>query len=259
MNHIEPIIHIKNLVKSYGNTRVLKDINLEVHSGQVIGYIGPNGAGKSTTVRLLCGLDGDFGGDISIKNMSIRDETLAVKKLIGYIPEVTEIYDVLTPVEYLHLIGQLHGLSIEQIDKKITRLLELFDLSSHKHNRMDTYSKGMRQKVLIISGLIHDPELIFMDEPMAGLDANSVLMVKELITMLAKEGKTIFYCSHLMDIVEKISDRIILIDNGNIIADGSFEALKAKYSGSLESIFATVTGETDQEQKAKYFIQAMKS
>lgn len=255
---MDTIISISDLRKSYGLKKVIKNLSLEIQSGQVIGYIGPNGAGKSTTVRLLCGLDSDYEGDIFVKGINVKEDPIAVKRLIGYIPEVSELYDTLTPVEYLHLVGQLQGMTIEQIDKRIDRLLILFELGGDRYNRLDTFSKGMRQKVLIISGLMHDPEIIFMDEPMAGLDANSVILVKEVISKLAEAGKTVFYCSHIMDVVEKISDRIILIDNGNIIADGSYASLKAEHSGSLESIFAKVTGDTDHESKANYFIQAMK-
>lgn len=252
------VIQIENLHKYYGQSHILKGINLNVDGGQIIGYIGPNGAGKSTTVKILCGLDGEFHGEIKVNGLDIRKNPIEIKKTIGYIPEVSEIYDVLTPMEYLKLIGKLQGLNEKIIKSRSEHLLEIFDLKNNLNDRMDSFSKGMRQKVLIISGLIHDPQIIFMDEPMAGLDANSVIMVKEIISILAEQGKTIFYCSHIMDVVEKISNRIILIVKGEVIADGSYQELKSKHSGSLESIFAKITGDTDHRNRALDFIKAMK-
>jgi len=251
---MNPIIQIKGLKKSYGKQQVLNHIDLEVEAGQIIGYIGPNGAGKSTTVRILIGLDGDFEGEVFLNGIDVRKDPLAIKRIVGYIPEVAEIYDVLTPMEYLELVGKLHGMSSTQIEERATSMLGHFGLVDHLDKRMDTFSKGMRQKVLIVSGLIHNPQIIFMDEPLTGLDANTVIMVKEIIAKLSEEGKTIFYSSHMMDIVEKVSHRIILINQGQIIADGSFEDLQKQSGESLEHVFAQLTGEKDHGNKADDFL-----
>jgi ABC-2 type transport system ATP-binding protein len=238
----EPVISIRNLFKSYGTKHVLKDINLEVYPGQVIGYIGPNGAGKSTTVKILCGLLTDYDGSVSIKGMDLKENTLEVKRIIGYVPELAELYDVLTPYEYLHFSGALYGMEESVCEERINRMMTAFGLQSNINQRMDSFSKGMRQKVLIASGLIHNPDIIILDEPLSGLDANSVIIVKELISRLARDGKTIFYCSHMMDVVEKVSDRIVLIDEGRIIANGSIEELRQQQGDkSLEQIFASMT------------------
>lgn len=237
-----PVISIKNLNKSYGTKQVLKDINLEVFPGQVIGYIGPNGAGKSTTVKILCGLLTDYEGTVTIKRHDVKQDTLEVKKIIGYIPELAELYDVLTPAEYLSFTGSLYGMNEELCQDRIQKMMQAFGLLPNINQRMDSFSKGMRQKVLIASGLLHNPDIIILDEPLSGLDANSVIIIKELISRLARDGKTIFYCSHMMDVVEKVSDRIILIDQGSVIADGTFETLKQDQgSKSLEQIFASLT------------------
>jgi ABC-2 type transport system ATP-binding protein len=239
---MEPIISIRNLYKNYGSKQVLKNINIEIHPGQVIGYIGPNGAGKSTTVKILCGLISDFSGQVTIKGIDIKQNPVAVKSLIGYVPEMAELYDVLTPKEFLSLVGSLYNLAPEMVAERGEGMLEAFGLAGNMNQRMDTFSKGMKQKVLITSGLLHNPDIIILDEPLSGLDANSVIIVKELISKLADSGKTIFYSSHMMDIVEKVSDRIILINEGSVVADGTFEELKQKQGdSSLEQIFAHLT------------------
>lgn len=256
-NNIAPIISIRNLKKSYGDKQVLKGINLEIYPGQIIGYIGPNGAGKSTTVKILTGLINDFEGEVYIQNTSIKDDVIAIKSQIGYVPENAEIYDVLTPLEYLDFVGKLYGMEEIAIAERAMKLLTAFGIGANADQRMDTFSKGMRQKVLLISGIIHNPKIIILDEPLSGLDANAVIMVKELISLLAKEGKTIFYCSHMMDIVEKVSDRILLIANGEIIADGSFEDLKAGGNETLEHIFAKLTGKEESNKEANDVLNAL--
>jgi ABC-2 type transport system ATP-binding protein len=251
------IVSIRNLVKKYGSKQVLHGINLDINPGQIIGYIGPNGAGKSTTVKILCGLISDFQGEISIFGKDLRTQTIEIKKQVGYIPENAVLYESLTPLEFMEFIGSMRSLNPEQTSQKAEALMSIFEMKSHLNQRISTFSKGMRQKVLICSSLLHNPDLIFMDEPLSGLDANSVIMVKEMLIHLAKEGKTIFYSSHLMDVVEKISDRIILINQGKVIADGSFNELK-KISNdeNLEKMFTRLTGNTNHEEKAEAFINA---
>lgn len=256
---LSPIIHIKNLFKSYGTRTVLKDINLEVYPGQVIGYIGPNGAGKSTTVKILCGLITDYEGEVTVKGYDLKKDTLEVKKIIGYVPELAELYDVLTPMEYLQFSGALYGLDESLCRERINRMMKAFDLGENIDQRMDSFSKGMRQKVLLASGLLHNPDIIILDEPLSGLDANSVIVIKELISKLAKEGKTIFYCSHMMDVVEKVSDRIVLIDEGRIIANGNIDELRQQGDKSLEQIFARLTGKDSLSATADELLSALDS
>jgi len=239
---MEPVISIKNLEKSYGSKQVLKGINLEVYAGQVLGYIGPNGAGKSTTVKILCGLLSDYEGEVKVKGYDLKKDALAAKAMIGYVPELAELYDVLTPMEFLQLMGSLYNLDETVAFKRIEKMMTAFGLQQQLNQRMDTFSKGMKQKVLIASGLLHNPDIIILDEPLSGLDANSVIIIKDLISKLAKEGKTIFYCSHMMDVVEKVSDRIILINQGVVVADGSFAELQQQEgNNSLEKIFSQLT------------------
>jgi len=254
---MEPIIRIQNLNKFYGTKHVLKDISIDIEPGQVIGYIGPNGAGKSTTVKILAGLLADFTGEVFVKGIDIRTNPVEVKSLIGFVPELAELYDVLTPNEFLSLMGSLYNLPEEVVTDRAGKMLDAFGLSGNMNQRMDTFSKGMKQKVLITSGLLHNPEIIILDEPLSGLDANSVIIVKELIDKLAKSGKTIFYSSHMMDVVEKVSNRIILIDQGEVVADGSIDELRQlQNKDSLEDIFAGLTATESMHEASEKLLNA---
>jgi ABC-2 type transport system ATP-binding protein len=244
---MESIIQITNLKKSFQNGKekkqVLKGINLTVTPGQIIGYIGPNGAGKSTTVKIMCGLIDNFSGEVLVNGTDIKKDPVEIKRQIGYIPESADIYESITPIEYFTFIAEMRRLNVPETLDKAKQLLKYFEIEDTAHQRVGSFSKGMKQKVLIISALLHNPQILFMDEPLSGLDANSVIKVKEMLTQMAREGKTIFYSSHLMDIVEKVSNRIILLHNGQIIADGTFDELKAEnHDESLEKMFARLTG-----------------
>ncbi len=251
----QSIIEIHQLRKSFDQKEVLLGIDLSIPRGQIIGYIGPNGAGKSTTVKILCGLISDFQGEVTILDKNLRTNSFEIKKQIGYIPENAALYETLTPIEFMEFIGEIRGMDAERVRDKAQKLMQLFEMQANIDQRIATFSKGMRQKVLICSALLHNPEIIFMDEPLSGLDANSVIVVKEMLSQLARDGKTIFYSSHLMDVVEKVSHRIVLIDKGKVIADGSFEELR-QLSGaeSLERLFSRLTDSTDHEEKAGKFV-----
>ncbi|WP_172969029.1 MULTISPECIES: ABC transporter ATP-binding protein [Sporolactobacillus] len=250
-----PILSMEKLTMSYSGTPVLKGVNLEVESGQVIGYIGPNGAGKSTTVRILLGLQQGYGGTARLFGENIKTSGIAYKRRIGYVPETAEVYDMLTAREYLVFTGGCYGLDAVKAEKKGQQLMNQFGLANVFDTRLSSFSKGMRQKVLIIASLLHNPDLLFFDEPLSGLDANSVLVFKEILAKLAETGKTVFYSSHIMDVVEKISDRIVLLYDGQIAADGSFEELNAQNKeGSLEDLFNQLTGFHQHAQIAEDFV-----
>ena len=255
-----PVISIKGLRMSYGSNQVLKGIDLEIPRGQIIGYIGPNGAGKSTTVKILLGILDGYQGEVRVLGEDLSGGGVAYKNRIGYVPETAEIYDSLSAQEYLTFIGALYGLNYETADKKALQLMSLFDIDDVYTTRIASYSKGMKQKVLIIASLLHNPDILFLDEPLTGLDANSVMVFKEIMTELAGKGKTIFYSSHIMEVVEKISDRIIMLHAGNIVADGTFDALKAQSSrGSLEDIFNQLSGFSQHKDIAKAFINVIEA
>lgn len=250
----EVVIKVKELKKNFrkggDQLQVLKGINLDIYAGEVIGYLGGNGAGKSTTVKILCGILGDFTGEVSILGLDVRKEPLKIKRQIGYIPENALMYEHLTPREYLEFIGTMYNMPPADIQEAIRRLLFQFGMQDHMNERMTAFSKGMKQKIHIISAMLHDPDILFMDEPLNGLDANAVIMIKEMIAQWAKEGKTIFYCSHLMDVVEKVASRIVLIDQGIVIANGTLADLEAaEGASSLETLFTKLTNPHSSENQ----------
>jgi ABC-2 type transport system ATP-binding protein len=254
------VIQLQDLKKQYDGQYVLKGINLSFDKGQIVGYIGPNGAGKSTTIKILTGIIDDFEGEGIVLGMDVRKHALEIKQRIGYIPEQAALYEVLSPREYLRFVGRLYALDENTIERRSLELLRLFELGDKLDMRMNGFSKGMKQKVLLIAGLMHNPELVFLDEPLSGLDANAVILVKEILAQMRTDGKTIFYSSHIMDVVEKISDRIIIINKGEVIADGSFEELKQQeHLGSLENIFTALTGDEKHSSVAGEFIDVMKN
>lgn len=251
----EPVISLTDLRMRYGERFVLNGIDLEVYEGQIIGYIGPNGAGKSTTVKLMLGLTEGYTGDIRIFGRDITEAGPEYKRRIGYVPETAEIYDTLTAREYLTFIGQLYGISAKEAERKGRALTDILGLKDVWDSRISSFSKGMKQKVLLTSSLLHNPDILFLDEPLSGLDANSVMVVKEILALLAEQGKTIFYSSHIMDVVEKISSRIVLLHDGRIAADGSFEELKQQnLESSLEDIFTQLTGFEEHRALAEAFV-----
>ncbi|ABP68012.1 ABC transporter related protein [Caldicellulosiruptor saccharolyticus DSM 8903] len=252
------ILSVSELYMDYGQGNVLNGISFEVEAGQIIGYIGPNGAGKSTTIKIFLGIITNYKGKVEIFGEDIRGKYL-YKRKIGYVPEVIELYESLTAMEYLNFVGQLYGLDEETVKKRSLELIEIFDLKDAINSRLSTYSKGMKQKLAIISSLIHNPDLLFFDEPLTGLDANSATIFKELMKELKKEGKTIFYSSHIMEVVEKVSDRIILLNKGTIVADGPFEELAQKLKQSnLEQLFNELTGFTNHQEIAKEVVKVIK-
>lgn len=254
MENLESIISIKNLQMSYGSKKVLKGINLEIPRGQIIGYIGANGAGKSTTIKIMLGILDGYEGKVEILGQDISNGSIEYKKKIGYVPELADIYENLTAYEYISFLGEIYGLEEKKLIDRAKKLMSLFGVEGVINSRISSYSKGMKQKLLIICSLIHNPDILFFDEPLSGLDANSVMVFKEVMNTLAKEGKTIFYSSHIMDVVEKVSDRILLLNDGQIVADGSFEELKNNQKeGSLEEIFNQLTGFNKHAEIAKDF------
>lgn len=253
-----PILEMIDVHKAFGSNHVLKGVDLSVQAGEIIGYIGPNGAGKSTTVKMILGILPMKRGEIRLFGEPISQEDPSYKKRIGYVPENAELYDTLSAEEYLLFVGRLYGLSEQEVLEKSLQMMDALGIKGAFTHRLSSFSKGMRQKVLIISSLLHDPDILFWDEPLNGLDANSVQIVKEILAQLKEAGKTIFYSSHIMDTVEKLSDRIVLINDGKVVADGTFEELKQEADGNLEQLFNELTGFSEHEELANKFVSAMK-
>ncbi len=254
-----PAIEARELTKSYGNFRALDRVSFSIPRGQILGYLGPNGAGKSTTINMLVGLLSPSEGSVFFHGQEFRRDDVALRRRIGYVPETGGFYETLTGFEFLQMMARLYHVDEATAERKARAFLQLFDLERAMHQRLATYSKGMRQRVLVCAALLHDPDLIFLDEPLTGLDANTSLLLKDLIRQLAHDGKTIFYTSHVLDVVERLCDRVIILDHGKIVADGTMEELRHKVANStLEDIFTRLTHEEDLAPRLARFRELMK-
>lgn len=253
------VLKLEHVSKSFGSKEVLKDINFSVDRGEIIGYIGSNGAGKSTTIKLILGLINDYDGDVFIFGEKVKGQS-EYKKRIGYVPEVSDMYDNLTAYEYISFIGMLYGIEEDTAVAKAKEMMSVFGIDDAIYGRIHTFSKGMRQKLSIVTAMLHNPDILFLDEPLGGIDANSVLVFKEIMQKLKEAGKTIFYSSHILEVVEKLSDRILLINEGRIVIDGTVKDVMSRQTdSSLEAIFNDVTGFHDHESLAKRFTDAFMS
>jgi ABC-2 type transport system ATP-binding protein len=238
----DAIVDVKNLVFRYNGTEVLHSISFTLNKGQIVGLLGPNGAGKSTTIKILSGILSQSSGLVAVCGLSLPESAVSVKERIGYVPEAGGMFESLSGQEFLELSGRLHNLEEETLQARIKGVLERFDLTKDRLRRLEAYSKGMRQKVLIGAALLHNPQLLLLDEPLTGLDVDAQIMVKDLIAALAADGKTILYSSHVLEVVERICDRILIIHKGDLIADGSLESLRESTSKtSLEDVFRQLT------------------
>lgn len=248
------MIQVNQLSKSYGTKKAVDNVSFTVSSGEVFGYLGPNGAGKSTTIKLLTGLLKPDSGTISINGIDVLTNPVEAKKQFGFVPESGALYEKLTPVEYLQMVARLHKMPESTIQHKVEEVLELFQMTPNGDQRMASFSKGMKQRIVIAAALIHNPSILFLDEPLNGLDANAVLLVKQLIRNFAEQGKSIFYSSHILDVVEKIRDRVVIIDKGQIVAEGKVKDLESMtQQPSLELVFKELTQTQDVELAAAEF------
>ncbi len=252
------MIETSHLSRSYGEKPALVDLTITVEPGEILGFLGPNGAGKSTTVKILTGLIRPSSGRARVAGFDVVEQAIEVKKRIGYVPETAALYETLSAAEYLELVACLHHLERHTAAARRQELLELFELRDVHHQRLGEYSKGMRQKVLIAAALLHGPEVLFLDEPLDGLDANAAAVMKELLRKLANQGKTILFCSHILEVVERICSRIVIIHNGRQVADGTAARIRETTgTATLEAAFSHLTGVRDVGQVASDFLAAL--
>jgi ABC-2 type transport system ATP-binding protein len=234
-----------NLIKNFGNLTAVDNINLTVKKGEIFGFLGPNGAGKTTTIKLLTGLLKPTSGTVKIMGKDIQENPIAVKKVIGFVPDEPRIYEKLTGIEFLKFMGNIFGIEIGDIEKKIIELLKLFDLASRGEELIQGYSHGMKQKIAIAGALIHSPKVLFFDEPTVGLDPKSARIIKDILKFRAKSGDCIFMSTHILEIAERMCDRIGIIQNGKLIVVGNMEELRKlskDNESNLEEIFLELTG-----------------
>jgi ABC-2 type transport system ATP-binding protein len=240
------MLDVRGLTKKYRNRAVVDHVSFSVFPRQVTGYLGPNGSGKSTTVKMLAGLLQPTSGQISWNGSEIRQDLIGFKRRLGYVPEEAFVYPHLTGLEYLQLIGRLRQLPEALVDRKAGELLRLLWLHEHRYTPISAYSKGMKQRVLIASALLHDPDLLILDEPLSGLDITSALLLHELIAELARIGKTILYISHVLEVTEKVCSRVVMLYRGQVVANDEVGRLRdLMHLPNLEEIFRQLAKEED--------------
>jgi ABC-2 type transport system ATP-binding protein len=252
------MLEVQHLFRSFRGIPAVEDVSFRIGWGEIVGFLGPNGAGKSTTVKIITGLLRANEGKVLFEGRDIRDDMVSFRKVLGYVPEEAHLYSYLSGLEYLQLIGRLRGLGERLIEVKATGLLELLHLKSWQHTPISSYSKGMRQRVLIAAALLHDPKLLIFDEPLSGLDVASGRLFKDLLEMLAAQGKAVLYISHVLETVEQVCSRVIVIAGGKVLADAPPSELTTLMSlPNLESVFAQLVQQQDTRSAAERIVEIM--
>ena len=243
------MIEVTELIKTYpGNVRALDGISFTIKPGEVCGYLGANGAGKSTTIKILTGMLSADSGNANIGGISVFDNPQRVKKIIGYVPESGAMFQSLTPYDFLEFVCKMYGIKQDTYDKRIYEFLEMFDLKNEVNTPIASFSKGMSQKVLIISSLIHNPEVIFWDEPLSGIDFKTTALIRDVVKDLSSHGKTFFYSTHVLDMMEKICSKVIILNEGKVVHDEA--VISAGERHSIEEIFRKYVDTASSKEKA---------
>ncbi len=252
------MLELRGISKKFNIIPAVDNVSFHVAPGEILGYLGPNGAGKTTTIKMIAALLEPTSGDILYNGKNIKKDLYAYKNRIGYVPEEPEVYPHLSAYDYLLMVGRLRNIPEKALKEKIERFMELFNLSLDMQSPISSYSKGMIQKVLLTAAFFHNPEVLLLDEPLSGLDVETSMIIKDLVKKLGQEGKVIFYCSHILEVVEKICSRVIIIHKGRIVADDSVENLRDLMKlPSLEQIFNQLVVQQDTESVAKGLVEAI--
>ena len=252
------MLEARGLTKCYASIPAVNNVSFSLRPGEVLGYLGPNGSGKSTTVKMITGLMEPTRGQVLFRGRNIKDDLPAYKGLLGYVPEDALLYPYLTGWEYLEFVGTLRGMEPKLLRKRADALLELFILFPYRYATIASYSKGMRQRVLLIAALMHDPEVLIFDEPLSGLDVTSAMIFRKVVKSLSEAGKMIFYCSHVLEVVEKLCTHLVILSKGNLAAHGSVSEVR-RMTGleTLEDSFSQLVEEQDAEQIAHDIVEVM--
>jgi ABC-2 type transport system ATP-binding protein len=246
------MLELRRVSKHFAGIPAVDDVSFTARPGEVMGYLGPNGSGKSTTMKMLTGLLELTAGRICFEGQPIHEDLIGYKRRLGYVPEEPYLYNHLSGLEYLTMVAQLRGLPARKTAPRIDGLLQLLSLHDDRYASISGYSKGMRQKVLIAAALLHNPDLILLDEPFSGLDVGSALVLRQLIQELAARGKVVVFSSHELDTVERVSSRVVILHKGKIVADDSIERLRSLMElSSLEAIFSQLAVEQDPSSTAR--------
>ena len=236
------MIRVEGLVKKFGSTTALRGISFTVHDGEIYGLLGPNGSGKSTTMKILVGILPPTSGRVVVNGIDVADDPIGVKRITGYVPETPVLYESLTPVELFNFVGSVRGVSKEILQERVDKLIKAFGIEEYLGEMIGSLSFGTKQKVSLITALLHDPDVLILDESMNGLDPKSARILRELLLQFKEEGKSIVFSTHVMAIAETICDRVGVIYNGEIVAEGTVEELKRfAHEESLEDVFLKLT------------------
>lgn len=237
------MLKIEHFTKTYGQKKAVDDLSLHIQKGEIYGFIGHNGAGKTTTIKACCGILGFDNGEIYVDGVSIKDNPLDCKKNIAYIPDNPDLYEFMSGTAYLNFIADIFGISNAERKERISKYAELFEIKDSLAQPISSYSHGMKQKLAIISALIHDPKLIIMDEPFVGLDPKASHILKGLMRDMCDNGGAIFFSTHVLEVAEKLCDKVAIIKGGKLIKSGTMEEVKG--DDSLESVFLELEGDND--------------
>jgi len=252
------MLEICGLTKRFGGIAVVEDVSFSLGAGEILGYVGPNGAGKSTTVKMIIGLLEPSEGQVRFQGRSVIEDLTGFQARIGYVPEEPQIYPYLSGREYLQLTGRLRGISRGILEAKIDEFLQLFSLWEDRHCPVSAYSKGMRQKILLSAALLHNPDLLILDEPLSGLDVTTALVLRDVVEGLAARGRTILYSSHVLDVLEKVCSRVVMLSKGRVVAHDSIEHLReSTHEASLEGIFVQLTREQNHRAVAEHILEVI--
>ncbi len=252
------MLEVRLLTKYYTGIPVVDHVSFSIRPGQILGYLGPNGAGKSTTVKMLTGLIEPSSGHIQFYGRDVCDDLLAFQQRIGYVPEEPHLYPHLSGREYLQLVGRLRGLKRRVLEPRMDELIRLFGLWEDRHSALASYSKGMRQKILLSAALLHDPELLILDEPFSGLDVNAAMVLRSLLKALSGRQKMVLYSSHVLEVVEKVCDTVLILRKGQVVAHDSVARLREMMSeSSLEGVFSQLTQAEDSDAIAHRILEVV--
>jgi ABC-2 type transport system ATP-binding protein len=249
------MLTLDRLAKRYNDFLAVDDLSLEVPSGELFGFLGPNGAGKTTTIKMICGLLKPTAGTVKIGGFDIQDQPIQAKALLGLVPDTPVLYKKLTGKELLRFVGDLYSVPSDTIETRIDHLVHLLDMKESADDLIESYSLGMKQKTSIMAALVHDPGVVLLDEPTSGLDPRSAKVVKDVLRALCKMGKTVFMSTHILEIAERVCDRVGIINEGKLVAVGSVSELRKRSKEgrvSLEDIFLEVTGGPEQQEVIKF-------
>ncbi len=243
------MLKISNLSKKYNKSDkyAVENLSFEVKDGEILGFLGPNGAGKSTTIKCIMGILPFSEGSVEVNGVNLKDSPIEAKKFMGYVPDNHAVYDKLTGNEYIDFMANIYGVPTDIREERKRKYADIFDLANAMNNPIKSYSHGMKQKICVIGALIHEPKLWVLDEPLTGLDPKSAYLLKELMKEHCKKGNSVFFSSHVLEVVEKVCDRVAIIDNGKLLAIASIDELKENRKElSLEDFFLNITGSSSE-------------